>query len=54
MKELKNILSELQKEGNKSPQTFNMTYEGGYQEGYWDGLKFAAQLIDKKLKSLKK
>lgn len=36
------LLKDLQKEGNKSPSTFPAH---SYEEGYWDGLKFAAFLI---------
>lgn len=35
------LLKLLQKEGDKSPKTFPAH---SYEEGYWDGLKFAAFL----------
>ena len=42
-KKQKKILELLQKEGNLSPKTFKVH---SYEEGYWDGLKFAAFLIN--------
>ena len=48
IKELKKLLKELQKEGDKLRRPFR--FEGSYDEGYWDGLRFVALLIDKKVK----
>ena len=39
----KELLKLLQEEGDKSPKTFGAH---SYEEGYWNGLKFAAFLIN--------